>query len=72
MLFVSYYGVNFFSSGLHSYAATAATDADKNFFAKIPLWVWGYVLGEIALILLVHFRTQRESRTWDPAVTSAS
>ena len=48
-LFVSYYGVNFFSQGLHAYSFTTA-DPSQSFFERVPYWVYAYLAAEIALV----------------------
>lgn len=53
----TYYGANFFQTGLHSYAAA---DADRS----IPTWLWIFTGVELALFtaaLLVHARNRRRT-----------
>lgn len=60
-LFVSYYGVNFFSSGLHSYTSTSAADLERSFFERVPAWVYVYLVAEIALVAAVAAKVRREA-----------
>jgi ABC-type transport system involved in cytochrome c biogenesis permease subunit len=58
-LFVSYYGVNFFSKGLHAYSFTAP-DESQSFFARVPTWVYVYLAVEIALLAATRVKIGRE------------
>ncbi len=60
-LFVSYYGVNFFSHGLHAYSFTTA-DPSQSFFQRVPYWVYIYLVGEIALVAVAFAKIGRETK----------
>jgi ABC-type transport system involved in cytochrome c biogenesis permease subunit len=50
-LVMTYWGVNFLLPGLHSYASAHDARAGLSWWHRIPVWVYSYVLIEIALIV---------------------
>jgi ABC-type transport system involved in cytochrome c biogenesis permease subunit len=67
MVIMTYYGVNYFLVGLHSYAGVGKAP-------NIPVWVWAFLAAETAVVLAAYFGgapTRRRSGRSAPLSASA-
>jgi ABC-type transport system involved in cytochrome c biogenesis permease subunit len=57
-LLFTYYGVNFFLSGLHSYAGAGDSAAGVSIWQKVPGWMWAYVVIQIVIVAAATIRSK--------------
>lgn len=71
-LLFTYYGVNFFLSGLHSYAGAGDSSAGVSILEKVPGWMWAYVVIQVVIVAAAAIRTKASGGGLAPnASTSA-
>jgi hypothetical protein len=60
-LLFTYYGVNFFLSGLHSYAGAGDSSAGVSILEKVPGWMWAYVVIQVVIVALPRSARRRRA-----------